>query len=221
MADGTSSSSYDQLTLVKWFFFLALVMMCNIGIVTALYTLSWETPFHRVLSKEKAAFGITLNETLHQSMRYNGDRIYDTLFVRSGAEGLAYKALSEPDEKDIAGAAVKDMKVFSRTLDNIFDYLLLLSHRAGYFAVSLAYVFCLILAVGIHGAIIRHRKRYGFGDTPLLMNVWARTTLAYAIPITIISWSLPFAINPYVLTLSLSACVLGITVFAVSLPNIA
>lgn len=221
MADGTQASAYDRLFITKCFFFLAGVLMCNLAIVTALYTLTWEAPFHRVLAQEKAAFGLTLNENLHQTMRFNGDKIYDTIFVRTGLEGVVYKALRDPDEADIAGSVVKDMKIFSRLLDNIFDYLLLVSHRAGYFAVSFTYVGCLILGVVVHGAIIRHRKRYGFGDTPLLMNVWARTTLAYAIPITIITWSLPFAMNPYLLTLSLSFCVMGVAVFAFSLPKIA
>lgn len=220
MADGTQASAYDRLFITKCFFFLALVLMCNLALVTALYTLTWEAPFHRVLAAEKEAFGLTLNENLHQTMRFNGDKIYDTVFVHSGMEGVAYNALREPDKADIAGSVVKDMKIFSRLLDNVFDYLLLISHRAGYFAVSLTYVGCLILGVAVHGAIIRHRKRYGFGDTPLLMNVWARTTLAYAIPVTIIIWSLPFAMNPYVMTFSLSFCVLGVAVFAFSLPKI-
>lgn len=221
MADGTQASAYDRLFITKCFFFLALVLMCNLALVTALYTLTWEAPFHRVLAKEKAAFGLSLNENLHQTMRFNGDKIYDTIFVRSGFEGLAYTSLREPDEADIAGSVVKDMKIFSRLLDNCFDYLLLVSHRAGYFVVSFTYVGSLVVGVAIHGAIIRHRKRYGFGDTPLLMNVWARTTIAYSIPLTIIIWSLPFALNPFILTISLSFCVLGVAVFAFSLPKIA
>lgn len=221
MADGTSPSSYDGLFVIKALFFLALVLMCNLVAVTALYTFMLEKPFHQVLSKERAAFGHTLNSDLHETMRYSGDLFYDSFFVRTGIESVAYNNLLKSSENDVAGGAVKELKVFGHILDNLFDYFLLLSHRAGYLLVTMTYVGCLILAIGIHGGVIRHRKRYGFGDTPLLMNVWARATLAYSIPLTIIVWSLPFALNPYVLTGSLAFCVLGLAVFSFSLPKIA
>jgi len=219
MADIATQSDYDRLFVTKVFFFLCFVIFCNVALVAALYTLTWETSFHRVISREKAAFAETLNSDLHQTARYNGDLIYDTIFVRTGIERLAYRALREPDEIDIAGAAVKDLRIFSRLLDNTFDYFLLLSHRTGYLVVSMTYVVCLVIAVAIHGAIIRHRKRYGFGDTPILINVWARTTLAYALPLTVIAWSLPFAMDPYLLTVCIATCVLGVSVFAFSLPK--
>jgi hypothetical protein len=214
-------SSYDQLMPTRVILFVALLLFVNICIVLALYTFLWQEPFHHVLAAEKRAFGETLSGTLQASMRVSGDRLYQFIFVDSGLERIAYDDLRRARSGDAAAEAIQRLRFFGTMLDNLFDYALLLSYRIGFLIIAMSYCACLILAVGMHGYVSRHRKRYGFGDTPLILNLWARTLLAYAIPITFFVWTLPFALNPYVLTASLALFVCGTGLFAFSLPKIA
>ncbi len=214
-------SPYDKLYLWRVICFVALILLCNTMIVIAAYTFLWEKPFHTVLTAERAKFGGVLNYELHENMRYNGDKTYDVLFVKTGVEKTVYDELKNAREDDVAADAIKKLRMFDSIIDNVFDYLLLLSYRFGFFTVLFAYFACIVGALAVHGAVIRHRKRYGFGDTPILMNLWARSTLAYAIPFTFLVWTLPFAMSPIFLTLSLASCILGLAIFAFSLPKVA
>ena len=216
-----TQSDYDKLLPTKILFFVALILLINVSIVLVLYTFLWQEPFHLVLSAEKRAFGDTLSSNLHSTMRFNGDKLYSLAFIQTGLENLAYNDLRQAQATDVAAEAITQLRFFGTMLDNLFDYALLLSYRAGFLAVAMTYAFFLILAVGIHGFVIRHRKRYGFGDTPLILNLWARSLLAYILPITFFIWTLPFALNPYVLATSLAVSVCGTGVFAFSLPKIA
>ena len=214
-------SPYDQLLPTRMLLFVALLLFVNICIVLALYTFLWQDPFHHVLAAEKRAFGETLSSTLHASMRFNGDRLYHLLFVETRLEQMAYDDLRRARDDDPAAESVQKLQFLGTMLDNLFDYALLLSYRIGFLIIAMTYCASLILAVAIHGYVIRHRKRYGFGDTPLILNLWARTFLAYALPTAFFVWTLPFALNPTVLTASLALCVLGTGLFAFSLPKIA
>ncbi len=214
-------SPYDQLMTTRVILFVALLLVINICIVLALYTFLWQDPFHHVLAAEKRAFGQTLSGNLQASMRFSGDRLYQLIFVDSGLERIAYEDLRRARGGDAATESIQQLRFFGTMLDNLFDYALLLSYRIGFLIIAMSYCACLILAVGVHGYVSRHRKRYGFGDTPLILNLWARTLLAYAIPIAFFIWTLPFALTPYVLMASLVLCVSGTGLFAFSLPKIA
>lgn len=218
---GEAQTSYDRLFVTRLFFFLALIALVNLTVVALAYTFALEKPFAQVLAQERGYFGHGLGYELHQNMRYEGDRFYDTMFVRTGVERVAYEELRAAREADVAAEAVFKLRMFGDMMDNCFDYLLLLCYRLGFLLVSMSYVGCLLLAVVIHGGLIRHRKRYGFGDTPLMLNLWARATLSFALPITLIVWTLPLALPPIVLTASLAGCVFGMAVFAFSLPKVA
>jgi hypothetical protein len=215
-----TSSPYDQLRPVRFFFFIALITVVNIGVVTFVYTFWLESPFSEVLAKEKANFNEALSKPLHENMMFTGDSLYDAVFVDTGVEKAAYSHIDD-EMIDDATRAVMSLPAMGLILDNVFDYLLLVSYRFGFFTVNISYLICLFFALAFHGAVIRHRKRYGFGDTPLLMNVWARTMLIYSIPITMIIWAFPAALTPTILSLSLAFCVLGVSIFAFSLPKIA
>lgn len=213
---------YDRLFLTRCFFFVALILLCNLLVVSVGYAFLWEKPFHTVLQAERSKFGGLLNHDLSERMRYNGDKLYDMTLVKSGVEGVVYGELDDTAKKaDAVAEAMQKVSLFDGMTDNGFDYALLLSYRFGFFTVLMGYFFFIVLALAIHGAVARHRKRYGYGDTPILMNLWARAMLAYAIPVTFLIWTLPLALGPMLLTLSLSCCILGLAIFAFSLPKVA
>lgn len=214
-------TDYDRLVVTRIFFFVAVILLANIMIVVAAYTFWFEKPFFHVLKAERGYFETALNWELFETARYNGDKFYDTLFVRSGLEETAYEDLRNAEETDVAAKAIKQLKMFGTILDNLFDYGLLLSYRFGFFSVVMGYMGILITTVAVHGAIVRHRKRYGFGDTPILLNLWARAMLAYSLPITFLIWTLPVAMHPITLAVSLTVTVVSIAAFAFSLPKIA
>lgn len=214
-------TDYDRLVVTRIFFFVAVILIANIMIVVAVYTFWLEKPFFHVLKTEKGYFETALNWELFETARYNGDKFYDTLFVRSGMEEVAYEDLRNAEETDVAADAIKQLKMFGTILDNLFDYGLLLSYRFGFFSVVMGYMGILITTVAVHGAIVRHRKRYGFGDTPILLNLWARAMLAYSLPATFLIWTLPVAMHPITLAVSLTVTVVSIAAFAFSLPKIA
>jgi hypothetical protein len=214
------SSSYDKLFPTQVFFFVALVMLVNIAVVTLAYSFLLEEPFAPVLQKERDYFETSIGVDASTSMRFTGDSLYDTLFVDTGIERLAYSSLDE-DSSDIAGQVLLQSQATGRILDNLFDYLLLLCHRFSFFLVTLGYLAFLIIGILAHASIIRHRKRYEFGDTPILMNLWARSTLSYSLPITFLIWSLPMAMHPMFLISSVVACVFGMLFWSFSMPKIA
>lgn len=214
-------TTYDRLYATQVFFFLALILTFNILVVVTVYPFLLEQPFWTAMQKERGYFDGALSFDLHETSRMNGDRVYNAIFVNSGLEKFVYDDLRKSKEVDIAAEALRDLSMFDQMIDNIFDYFLLLCYRFGFFIVAMTYLGWFIVALAIHGAVVRHRKRYGFGDTPILLNLWARATLAYAIPVTFLAWSLPFAMHPVALAASLVACVGGLAIFAFSLPKIA
>lgn len=218
MAD--MQSSYDKLFPTQVFFFVTLTMLVNVAIVTLAYSFMWEKPFAPVLQKEKGYFEKTISIEASTSTRFTGDSLYDAMFVDSGIERLAYANLKD-DPMDIAGQVLRQTSATGRILDNFFDYLLLLCHRFSFFLVTLAYLAFLLIAIALHAALIRHRKRYEFGDTPIMMNLWARASLSYAFPLTFLIWTLPLAVHPTLLLASVVACVAGMLLWAFSMPKIA
>lgn len=219
MAD--QQTSYDRLFVVRVFFFVSLIMLANLAYVTLAYSFLIEKPFHTVLAKEREKFEGFLTPQLSDGVRFTGDKLYDGMFVKSGLEQKVYLELKEQNNKDVAGNVARRLKLFSSIIDNTFDYLLLLSYRTGFFGMAMSYFAFLILAVTVHGAVVRHRKRYEFGDTPIMMNLWARASLAYSIPITFFIWTIPHALNPAILGLSLTVCVFSLAIFVFSMPKIA
>lgn len=94
-------------------------------------------------------------------------------------------------------------------------------HRFSFFLTTLGYLAFLLVAIMVHAAVLRHRKRYEFGDTPILLNLWARSITRYAFPLTFVIWTLPFALHPAALLFSVIGCVLGMLIWALSMPKIA
>ncbi len=218
---GEQQTPYDRLLLTRIILFIALILLVNALMVTVFYTFYLEKPFHQVLTAERQAFGDILSSGLHQSMRYSGDRVYDIVFVSSNLERMAYDSLRAGATDDGATRAVKELRMFGRIFDDLFDYGLLLCYRLGFLLVTMTFLGCLIVAVAIHGAVLRHRKRYGFGDTALLLNLWARALTAWAIPVTFLIWTLPVALGPVTLSTSLALCTACMIAFSFSLPKIA
>lgn len=218
MAD--MQSSYDKLFPTQVLFFVALTMLVNLTLVTLAYSFLWEKPFFPVLQIEKGFFERAISVEAATSTRFTGDSLYDTMFVDSGIERVAYANL-EDNPDDLAGQVLRKTTAAGRILDNLFDYLLLLCHRFSFFLSTLGYLGFLLVAMALHASVIRHRKRYEFGDTPILMNLWARSTLSYAFPITFLIWTLPFALHPTLLLASVVGCVGGMLFWAFSMPKIA
>lgn len=213
-------TSYDKLFPTQVFFFVALVMLINMAIVTLAYSFLWEEPFTRVLQREQAYLERTLSVDASTSARFTGDSLYDAMLVDTGIERVAYGSF-DSNADEIASKVLGQTQAAGRILDNLFDYILLLCHRFSFFLMTLAYIAFLVTAIFVHAVIIRQRKRYEFGDTPLLMNLWARSSLSYAIPLTFLIWSLPFALHPLVLIASIVACICGLLFWAFSMPKIA
>lgn len=218
MAD--MQSSYDKLFPTQVLFFVALTMLVNLALVTLAYSFLWEQPFFPVLQKEKHYFEQTISVEAATATRFTGDSLYNTMFVDSGIERVAYASL-EDNPDDLAGQVLRKTTAAGRIFDNLFDYLLLLCHRFSFFLSTLGYLVFLLVAIAMHATVIRHRKRYEFGDTPILMNLWARSTLSYAFPVTFLIWTQPFAIHPALLLASIVGCVGGMLFWAFSMPKIA
>lgn len=216
-----SNTSYDQLMPTRAFFFIALILLINITIVIGAYPFLWQKPFSEVLAAERSFLSGSLSFDLANSVYVSGERLYGSLFIDPGVEKLFYGTFMGQQSDDIVSRAVADIPGFGQILDNLFDYMLLLCYRFGFFIMSMTYVIFLLAAVIVHGAITRHRKRYEFGDTPILMNLWARTSLSYAIPITFLIWSLPFAVHPLALAFSMLFCLVGMALFVFSMPKLA
>lgn len=201
--------------------FIALILLVQLIIVTFFYTFLLEKPFHHVLTAEREEFSGALTSELHSTMRFTGDKTYNTFFVNTNLETVAYNSLAVAKHDDDAIVSIKQLTMFGLMFDNLFDYGLLLSYRLGFLFVSMSFFGCLIAAAAIHGLIARHRKRYGFGDTALILNLWARSFVAYSIPVTFLIWTLPFTLNPAVLFVSLAVCAGCVATFSFSLPKIA
>lgn len=218
MAD--MSTTYDRLFPSQVVFFVALVIILNLGIVTLAYSFFWKMPFEPVLHSERILFERVISVEADTSARSTGDSLYDALFVGSGIERMAY---GDPAgaSLDPAGEALRSSGLTGRLLDNLFDYLLLLCHRFGFLVMMLAWAGFLLGAMLVHALIVRQRKRHAFGDTPILLNLWARSTLAYAFPLSFLVWTLPFALHPAVLLGSMAICAGGVMIWSLSMPKIA
>ncbi len=214
-------SVYDRLFPVRLAMFIALILIVQLFIVMLFYTFLLEKPFHHVLTAEREQFSDALTPKLHNTMRFTGDKTYNTLFVNTQLESVAYNSLAVAQQDDDAIVSVKQLGMFGLMFDNLFDYGLLMSYRLGFLFVSMSFFGCLIGAAAVHGLVARHRKRYGFGDTALILNLWARSFVAYSIPVTFLIWTLPFTLNPAVLFVSLAVCAGCVAVFSFSLPKIA
>lgn len=218
MAD--MSTSYDRLFPSQVFFFVALVVIVNLAIVTLAYSFFWKTPFEPVLQNERVMFERAISVEADTSARSTGDTLYDALFVDSGIERMAYGDPSSAS-LDPAGEALRASGLPGRVLDNLFDYLLLLCHRFSFLVTMLAWAGFLLGAMLVHALIVRQRKRHAFGDTPILLNLWARSTLTYAFPLAFLVWTLPFALHPAALLGSMAVCTGGVMIWSLSMPKIA
>ena len=218
---GERRSIYDRLFPVRIAMFIMLILMFQAVIVTVVYTFMLEKPFHIVLADERKQLTDIMSPNLHTKMRYVGDKTYNFFFVNSHLESWAYSSLTVTEDDGAAIITVKQLPLFGQIFDNLFDYGLLLSHRIGFLFISMSFFGCLISAVAVHGAIARHRKRFGFGDTALVMNLWARSIVAYSIPATFLIWTLPLPLSPVTLFASLAVCAGCVAVFSFSLPKIA
>lgn len=201
--------------------FIAMILIVQLIIVTLFYTFLLQKPFHHVLTAEREQFSHVLTPALHSTMRYTGDKTYNTLFVKTNLEEIAYNSVAIVEHHNDTFAPLKQLTIFGRIFDNLFDYSLLLSYRLGFLFLSMSFFGCLIAAAVIHGLIARHRKRYEFGDTALILNLWARSFVAYSIPVTFLIWTLPFTLNPIVLFVSLAVSAGCVVAFSFSLPKIA
>ncbi|RWR30559.1 DUF4400 domain-containing protein [Sinirhodobacter populi] len=218
---GEPQSPYDTLFPTRVFFFIALIMLGNLIFVGTYYPFMSKEPFGRQMNVERERFETMLSPRLQERMRFNGDVVYDAMFVDTGVEKVSYNWLTKPTGNVPGSDKIMQIRIFGQMLNDLFDYLLTLTHRLGFFIVAMTYLAWFVVALTIHGVIVRHRKRYGFGDTPILMNLWARTLLAYAIPITFMIWTWPTSVHPMFLVISLVTCVGGLAIFAFSMPKIA
>lgn len=110
---------------------------------------------------------------------------------------------------------------FGPLLDNIFDYLLLMSYRLSGVG-ALALVGLMISAVISSDALIRRRRRrYSFGDSAILVNIWSRGVFAVLLPAAVIVILLPVAIYPVVLLTTVAVLSVSLAAFLQSVPKIA
>jgi len=214
------SHPYDNLTLVKIFFFLTIVLMFNLLFVFTVYPFYFEAPFRTVIDEELASMHRFFGDDLTVRLLIRGDAIYDAVFVRSGFESVAYDFLLRRQEQE-AMEVFKNIIGLGTTMDNFFDYMLLISYRMTSLLILSSVAFFFLFAVIADGFVRRTMRRYSFGDSGVVVNIWSRGFAGYAIPLFVILFTFPVHLHPVVIVSGLSAMALSITVFALTLPKLA
>jgi hypothetical protein len=213
-------SPYDELTFVKVVFFFLMIFLVNFLVLAVIYPGFAEAPFRGELDEELAWMARFFGVDLFTRIRMRGDWLYDTALVGTGIERAIYDYfLNRPDMDATRG--IWTAARFGPLLDNIFDYLLLMSYRLSGVG-ALALVGLMISAVISSDALIRRRRRrYSFGDSAILVNIWSRGVFAVMLPAAVIVILLPVAIYPVVLLTTVAVLSVSLAAFLQSVPKIA
>lgn len=216
----SASSDNSGLWPLPWqiFFFVAVIML-QMFIAITLYPYMTGRSLYSVIEEEAAGYEQAFGSSVQESSGAIGDHIYDTLFVNSGIEKFSYELMA-PSETDLLGADKFKEKWFGGSiLDTVFDYLLLMSHRFGYSMIFLLFGMIFIATLLAHAYIDRHRRRYEFGDKPIVVNAYARSFALLSVPLALIVGTLPVSLSPWII-MALVAASLSSTAFViVALPK--
>ena len=213
-------SPYDDLSFVKIVFFLALILLVNFLVLAVVYPGFGEAPFRGEVDEELGWMARFFGPEMAVSIQARGDRLYDAALVSTGIERGTYRYfLSRPDTD--ATREIWTAARFGPLLDNVFDYLLLLSYRLSGVGAQLTAGLVVALAVAADALTRRRRRRYAFGDAAILVNIWSRGLFAIALPAAVIVFLLPVAIYPVVMLLAVVVVSAVCVVFSLSLPKIA
>lgn len=210
---------YDDLALVKLLFFFLLVLMASVLALATIYPFYLEVPFREVLDNELALVHGFFGDDLTIRVLLRGDGLYDHVFVGTGVEAISYGAFLPAEQEGME--RLKEMARFGAVLDNVFDYFLLLSYRIGSLLILGSVAAFFLLAVLGDGLVRRSVRRYSFGDSSVVVNIWARSFAGYALPIFAIVFFLPMSIHPAVIAVGLGVVALSISFFALTLPKLA
>ena len=210
---------YDRHILARVFFFFALFLMIYATAVMTVYPFFLQQPFKPQLENEQVMMRNFLGQTIQANMEVRGDRFYDLIFVRSGIEAAVYDFVESKNTDPFTKEALRNFTVLERATDNLFDNFLLLSYRSSLIMLSLGYVGVAALCVFSHGLVIRHRRDYQFGDTPLFHNILARTAVSWSVPLFFIVIMLPFALHPAIVVSLFVFVTASIVAFALALPK--
>lgn len=213
-------SPYDDLSLVKVVFFVALVLLVNFLVLAVVYPGFGEAPFRAEVDEELAWARRFFGADLAREIQARGDWLYDTALVRTGIERGIYRYfLSRPDTD--ATREIWTAARFGPLLDNVFDYLLLMSYRVSAIGTQLTAGVVVALAIATDALIRRRRRRFAFGDAAILVNIWSRGLFAVLLPAAVIVILLPISIYPVVMLMPATVLVIVCVVFLLSLPKMA
>lgn len=211
-------SPHDRLVLVRALFFLALVALINLVVLASLWPAVIGQPFRTALLHELSHWQTFCGPALHARASAWADQLYDRLVVIPGLERALYGWFySRPD---LPGSerlwAARD---FGPMLDNLFDYLLLLCHRAATLALLTLLAGPTWLALAGDGLLRRARRRYGFGDSALLPALWSRAALQVLLPVATVVLLMPMALPPLLPVLAVLALWLALLLALLTLPK--
>lgn len=204
---------------VPWFvIFIPVIMVLQMTFTALLYPYFTGQHVYDLIEKEKASYVRVFGRSIAETMTNNGDAIYNTLFVKSGIEQIAYRTFV--GNADVLGSQKFQEVWFGGTiLDNQFDFQLLLSYRLGFGAIFSIFAVVFLLTLFCHVIIDRKRRRYSFGDAPLLLNSYARGISLAAMPLSFIAFSLPLPIHPFMLMVCVASCAVSMCLVLVFLPK--
>ncbi|PZQ48815.1 MAG: hypothetical protein DI556_13450 [Rhodovulum sulfidophilum] len=213
-------SPYDDLSLVKVVFFLALILLVNFVVLAVVYPGLRDAPFRGELNEELEWMARFFGPHLSESIKRRGDWFYDTALVRTGIERGVYDYfLSRPDTD--ATREIWTAARFGPLLDNVFDYLLLMAYRLSGVGTQLTAGLIVALVIASDALTRRRRRRYAFGDAAILVSIWSRGVFAVLLPASVIVILLPVAIYPVVTLATVAVLSLTLTIFLLFLPKIA
>lgn len=209
---------FDELLSVRVLMFLMLFTFTYLGVVLFLYPFLFHSTFHAVTEREIAAYRALMGDgAVQRSILFWGDRLYDRLFVTTGAERMVYRWVSDSYSQDVPIAPSS----FAMMADNFFDYLLTLSYRLCFCLLVWLYLGIVLTCTIAHALIARVRARYAFGDTAIFANIYARGVAIYSLAFTFIILFWPGFVPPLLQALVLAGMAVGSVMFWVSLPKTA
>lgn len=212
MSTGSDNASLWPL---PWqFFFVPAIMMLQMFIAITLYPYMTGRSLYSVIEQEASGYEENFGTSVQERSGAMGDKIYDTVFVVSGIERFSYDFMA-PSDVNVLGSDKFNEKWFGGSmLDTVFDYLLLMSHRLGYAMIFLLFGIIFIITLLAHAFIDRHRRRYEFGDNPIVVNAYARSFTLLSVPLALIVGTLPVALSPWIM-MALVAASLSSTAFVI------
>lgn len=199
--------------------FFSLFFMIYTCVVATVYPFYLQRPFSPQIEREQAMMRSFLGNEIQGEIELRGERLYDALFVSSGLETIAYDFVETKNTDPFTKDALRNVTIVERATDNFFDYLLLLNYRFSLIVLYIGFVSCAAICVFIHGLILRHRRDYRFGDTPIFMNMIARTAVAWSVPLFFIVIMFPMALHPAIILIMFVLVSISLVTFALALPK--